>query len=190
VGSPRDPVTTDLNSRQRDDSDIAGYIRHPADKSKTTIIRRPQMYTLVDFSSYLSGYVDGEGCFTVSVSRRSKMKTGWEFRPSFSVSQNYDRASPLYLMAEYFNCGTIRPDRSDKTLKYEVRSLQNLISRIIPHFEKHPLISEKQQSFLAFRDICFDMYLGNHLSHKHIQSILERAEIINGGKRKYTFGKI
>ena len=50
---------------------------------------------LMDISSYISGYVDGEGCFTVSFSPRSKLRVGWEVRPSFSVSQNADRSEVL-----------------------------------------------------------------------------------------------
>ena len=79
--------------------------------------------TAIDFPSYLSGYFDGEGCFTVSISPRAKLKVGWEVRPSVSVSQNEDRSQVLHLIESYFGCGTIRPDPGDKTVKWEVRSL-------------------------------------------------------------------
>src|ERR1700704_5619847 len=46
----------------------------------------------MDLSAYFAGFVDGEGCFTVSFSPRSKLLIGWEVRPSFSVSQNADRS--------------------------------------------------------------------------------------------------
>ena len=49
----------------------------------------------VYIASYISGYVDGEGCFTISYSPRIKLRTGWEVRPSFSVSQNADRSEVL-----------------------------------------------------------------------------------------------
>ena len=75
-------------------------------------------------SAYISGYADGEGCFTVSISPRKKLRAGWEVRPSFSVSQNGDRAEVLYAIQAYFGCGSIRPDRSDQTLKWEVRRLE------------------------------------------------------------------
>ena len=182
MGSPSDPVTTNPNM-----GEIAVTVRHPMDKSTAAITRRPRG---CDFAQYLSGYVDGEGCFTVSVSKRIKMRTGWEIRPSFSVSQNFDRAQVLYLIREYFECGTIRPDRSDKTLKYEVRSLQELVTKIIPHFERYPMLSEEQASFLAFREICFEMTSGRHLSPNSLNSILIRAEKINQGKRKHNFEKI
>ncbi len=70
-------------------------------------------------SAYISGYVDGEGCFTVSISPRAKLLAGWEVRPSLSVSQNGDRAEVLHAIQAHFGCGSIRPDRSDKTLKWE-----------------------------------------------------------------------
>jgi hypothetical protein len=65
-------------------------------------------------SAYVSGYADGEGCFTVSISPRAKLNVGWEVRPSFSVSQNGDRAEVLHALQAYFGCGRIRPDRSER----------------------------------------------------------------------------
>jgi LAGLIDADG endonuclease len=97
----------------------------------------------MDIGSYISGYVDGEGCFTVSSSPRRRLRTGWEVRPSFSVSQNGDRAEVLLLMREFFGCGSIRPDRSDRTLKFEVRNIDDLVVKIVPHFESCPMLSGK-----------------------------------------------
>src|SRR5438876_11498002 len=101
----------------------------------------------MDLSAYFAGFVDGEGCFMVSFSPRSTLLIGWEVRPSFSVSQNADRSEVLVLMQRHFECGSIRPDRSDKTLKYEVRRLDDLVERIIPFFEAHPLIYSNQGYF-------------------------------------------
>src|SRR3954469_16911899 len=53
-------------------------------------------------SAYISGYADGEGCFTVSISPRAKLLAGWEVRPSFSVSQNGDRAEVLHALQDLF----------------------------------------------------------------------------------------
>ena len=136
---------------------------------------------------YISGYVDGEGCFSVSFSRRSKMLVGWETKPSFSVSQNQDRAEVLYLIQKRFGCGFIRRDFSDKTLKYEVRSLDDLVKKVIPHFKKYPLISSKQKDFLKFKDICLLMKMNNHKHPLGLKRIIKIAFTMNpGGKRKYT----
>jgi hypothetical protein len=58
-------------------------------------------YSREFLSAYISGYVDGEGCFTVSISPRAKLVAGWEVRPSFSVSQNGDRAEVIHAIAAY-----------------------------------------------------------------------------------------
>src|SRR5207245_11038848 len=96
------------------------------------------------FSAYISGYADGEGCFSVSISPRATLAVGWEVRPSFSVSQNGDRAEVLHALQAYFGCGSIRPDRSDSTLKWATRSLAGLVERVIPPFLRSPLLPPDQ----------------------------------------------
>ena len=86
--------------------------------------------------SYISGYVDGEGCFNVSM--------------------------VLLLMQEYFGGGWIGPDRSDKTVKWETRNLTHLLERILPHFRRHPLLSAKQQDFELFDAVCTAISRRNH----------------------------
>jgi LAGLIDADG endonuclease len=118
----------------------------------------------VDLPSYISGYVDGEGCFTVSISPRRTLRVGWEVRPSLSVSQNGDRSEVLLMIQQHFGCGTLRPDRSDRTLKWEVRSLPLLVAVVIPHFRQYPLQSGKRRDFELFAVICERMTRGEHRS--------------------------
>ena len=108
----------------------------------------------MNLQSYISGYIDGEGCFCVSFTPSKRHRFGWEVRPSFSVSQNQDRAELLYLIQQTWDCGFIRPDRSDRTLKFEVRKVTDLVDKVIPHFEVYPLLSSKQQDVIRFRQIC------------------------------------
>lgn len=140
-----------------------------------------------DIQEYISGYIDGEGCFSVSFSKRDKFIVGWETKPSFSVSQNEDRAKSLFLIQKEFKCGFMRRDFSDKTLKYEVRSLEELIKNIIPHFENFPMLSTKQTDFESFKKICFLMQKGLHKKKKGLKKIMDVAFTMNSsGKRKYT----
>ena len=145
----------------------------------------------MDISSYISGYVDGEGCFTVSFSPRRKLRTGWEVRPSFSVSQNADRNEVLSAIRTYFGCGGIRPDRSDKTLKFEVRDLASLITKVIPHFERYPLMSGKRRDFEKFAAICRLLERGDHLSQPGLRVIANLAVTMNpSGKRRFQLAEL
>ena len=137
----------------------------------------------MDLNAYLSGY--GEGCFCVTINKSKRHAFGWEIRSSFSVSQNRDRAEILRLYQQHFGCGSIRPDRSDTTLKYEVRSVCDLVERVIPHFEKYPLLSSKRKDFEKFAVVCKKMSRGEHLTERGFREIVELAFTINTGKRKY-----
>jgi hypothetical protein len=142
-------------------------------------------------SPYITGYADGEGCFTVSIAPREKILVRWEVRPSFSVSQNRDRAEVLLLLEDYFGCGSIRPDRSDRTLKWETRRLVDILDRVIPHFERYPLLSSKRLDFEAFASICKMMGRGAHLSRDGLRDIARLAHSMNvGGKRRYALEEI
>jgi hypothetical protein len=119
------------------------------------------------------------------------MDVGWEVRPSLSVSQNGDRSEVLLLMREYFGCGTVRPDRSDKTLKWEVRSLPLLVARVVPHFETYPLLSSKQRDFELFASVCERMVRREHLTRTGLQEIVRLAGQMNpSGKRGYAPARI
>jgi LAGLIDADG endonuclease len=142
-------------------------------------------------SAYISGYVDGEGCFTVSISPRAKLAVGWEVRPSLSVSQNGDRAEVLHAIQAYFGCGSIRPDRSDKTLKWETRRLGDLLGRVIPHFEAYPLLSGKRRDFDRFAAVCKLMACGAHRERRGLVRIVELVRMMNpSGQRRYDAGAL
>jgi hypothetical protein len=137
--------------------------------------------------SYISGYFDGEGCFSVAFSPRAKLRAGWEVRPSVSVSQNGDRSEVLWEIQRYFDCGTIRPDRSDQTLKWEVRNCALLRSRILPHFKRYPLRSSKQRDVELLTDICDRMSVGDHLVPAPLIEIVNLAALMNpSGIRRYA----
>ncbi len=171
-----DPVTTEAKAEMT-------FL--PQGKS-TNVIRRRPFGTGIDIPSYISGYVDGEGCFCVSLRPQPRIRVGWEVRPSFSVSQNGDRAELVKLLPKVFGSGTIRPDRSDKTLKFEIRSLQQLNESVIPFFEAYPLLSSKRKDFELFRRICRSMQSESHLTQAGLLMIAELAQQMNAGIRKYA----
>src|SRR3989344_8416652 len=159
--------------------------------AKSCIIKSMMSYNTPalkrELANYISGYADGEGCFCVSFSRRPKLRVGWEVKPSFAVGQNYDRREVLDLMMKYFGCGFIRRDYGDKTLKYEVRSLDDLIIKIIPHFDTFPLKSSKRNDFVLFAKICRQMKRLDHLNKIGLAKIVGLAYQMNSsGKRRYA----
>src|SRR5204863_8846792 len=104
--------------------------------------------------SYIAGYVDGEGSFSVSVQRNTSCRVGFQLVPEFHVSQNSDRAQVLELIRERLGCGYIKPNsRRDRALVLVVRNRESLLERVLPFFEQCRLLSTKQGDFEKFARI-------------------------------------
>ena len=58
------------------------------------------------------------------------------------------------------------------TLVYRVNSLKEILTTIIPHFDKYPLITQKRSDYLLFREVVMIMSRGEHVTAEGIQAIV------------------
>jgi hypothetical protein len=134
---------------------------------------------------YIAGYVDGEGSFSVVVNRNPTCRSGHQLVPEFHVSQNDDRAQVLrVIQARLGGCGYIKPNgRRDRALVFVVRRREDLLERVIPFFERQPLLSSKHEDFAKFAHIVRAMAAGHHRSASGFQELLAEALSMNGNGR-------
>ena len=134
--------------------------------------------------SYIAGYVDGEGSFSVSVQRNQSCRIGFQLVPEFHVSQNGDRAQVLELIHKRLDCGYIKPNsKRDRALVLVVRDRKSLVERVIPLFEGNPLLSTKHADFEKFTRVVRGMALGHHRTPAGFGELLGLALSMNGGGR-------
>jgi LAGLIDADG endonuclease len=135
----------------------------------------------------LSGFALGEGSFMVVVRRRGDYTKKWKLSAAFNVSQK-DRV-PLDLFMETLGCGTIRKAGNDGWY-WEVNSLRDIQARVVPFFERFPLIGRKAEDFDRFRAAA-RILSGKDLSYQDYAEVLALREGMNGGgKRRYTMQRI
>ncbi len=85
----------------------------------------------------------------------------------------------------------MRRDVKDRTLKYEIRSLDDLLAKVIPHFERYPLLSGKAKDFKLFRRVCLLMEKRRHTTLGGLKEITRLAFQMNpSGTRKYKRDEI
>ncbi|SRR6266508_324915 len=116
--------------------------------------------------AYIAGYVDGEGSFHVAVQRNPSTRAGWQLVPEFRVSQNAERRQVLDLIAGRLGCGRIVENHRgsrDATLVLVVRNRNDLLTRVVPFFVAQPLLSSKQQEFLAPSPRSFGRWVGRSI---------------------------
>lgn len=137
-------------------------------------------------ADYIVGFTDGEGCFSLHITKRTQNNFGFFFTPSFSLSQNTSSKHVLEEIQAFFGCGFVRKDR--KTSKYEVRDLQELLLKIIPFFEKNKLRTQKRQYFETFCEICHLLKNKTHLEHSGVVKLIDLAYSMNnsGQNRRKT----
>ena len=139
---------------------------------------------------WIVGFVDGEGCFSVSIFRNptAKTKTGWQIFSEFVVSQGESSRKSLNKIMRYFKCGYIivnkrKDNHHEHMLKYCVRSINDLREKIIPFFDKHQLVTRKNKDFKIFKKIVNLIYQQKHLSKNGMIRIARLISTMN--RKKY-----
>ena len=148
-----------------------------------------------EFCNYLVGFVDGEGTFHVGIHKRNQLKTGWQVYCEFHVSQNHDKISILQDIKDVLGCGYIKPNHrnsNDKTYVLVVRNQRDLLSRVIPFFERYPFRSPKQKDFEKFAKVVRMIEKGKHLHKNGLVEITKIAFSMygNGKYRKTSINRI
>ncbi len=140
----------------------------------------------LEIEGWIAGFVDGEGCFSVSMIRNSTTKLGWQLFPEFVVTQGEKSRAALEIIENYFECGSIYLNRRsdghrEQLLRYCVRSADDLRIRIVPFFTLHILRTAKQQDFEKFVAILQLMEEKRHYTFEGLQDV---AHIIQSMNRK------
>ena len=134
-------------------------------------------------AQWITGFVDGEGCFHVGINPHGEMTAGFQVLPEFTVVQHERDVQVLHALKAHFGCGVVRVNHGDR-MAYRVRSVKHLLEHIVPFFVKHPLKTRKNVDFLKFRDVLLLMDAGNHLTAEGIEQIRSIAQQMNRGRSR------
>ena len=138
-------------------------------------------------AGWVTGFVDGEGCFTVPIQRQPTAATGWQVQPQFVVVQSGSSVSALEALKDFFGCGRInanvRRDNHRETMyRYIVRRFSDLDAIVVPFFRQHPLRTSKQSDFEKFATCVEMVAAGEHLANEGLIAIAEITETMNRQK--------
>jgi hypothetical protein len=136
---------------------------------------------------WMVGFVDGEGCFSVSITKNKTTRLGWQVQPEFVVSQGMKSKDSLEIFKNFFGCGRIfvnrRHDNHKEDLyRYCVRSVSELREIIIPFFKENELQTAKAEVFRKFIIIIGMMTKREHLTKEGVIKIANIAKTLNRQK--------
>ena len=130
--------------------------------------------------SWVTGFTDAEGTFTVVFDKVNTRKLNWRIQPKFQISLHV-RDLPLLLKVQQFfgNIGSV--SESESMAFYSVSSVKDLVKTIIPHFLKYPLLTQKGADFILFKQIVDLMENKAHLTIEGINKIINIKAAMNLG---------
>ncbi len=132
---------------------------------------------------WIVGFVDGEGCFHVGISRQPKMSLGCQVLPELTVVQHRRDIALLHRLRSAMGCGVVRRNHDDRYC-WRVRELTSLARVVVPFFERHPLRSRKAVEFRKFARVVRLMVQQAHLTEEGLSRIRRIAATMNRGSRE------
>jgi hypothetical protein len=139
---------------------------------------------------WITGFVDGEGCFSIHIVRqptradRRGYKTGFQVAHQFVVTQGAKSIECLQMMQKFFGVGRVYCNRrhdnhKEHLYQYVVARRSDLLETIIPFFQEHSLRTSKKRDFAKFVE-CVNMIKQNvHVTPRGLLAILEIMQTMN-----------
>src|ERR1700683_1599171 len=110
---------------------------------------------------WITGFVDGEGCFSIHFvrqphrSNRRGYRTGFQVAHAFAVTQGAKSIECLHVLQKFFGVGDVYANRrhdnhKEHLYQYCVMKRDDLMQTIIPFFQRYPLRTSKVNDFSRF----------------------------------------
>ena len=130
---------------------------------------------------FISGFTDAEGCFFIFIRKTPKNKLGWQFEANFTINLHTRDIELLKLIQAYFGgVGRIGKERNNCRY-FTIGSLDQILTKVIPHFDKYPLKTQKYVDYLLFKEVVMMMQRKEHLTIEGLQKIINIRASINKG---------
>ena len=125
--------------------------------------------------NYIVGFVDGEGCFSISINKNSDRLP--EVRLIFEIELREDDEPILHEIQKVLDCGNIyrleyeRYSKWRPHVKLKISNFTDISSKVIPFFQRYPLQAKKRLQFKQFCQVAELIRTKRHLTPEGIEEI-------------------
>lgn len=132
--------------------------------------------------SWLSGFVDGEGCFYIKT--KKKNNTVIQITPTFSISQHSRDFYLMNIIKDYLGCGILEKVKTrPNSVNFVVYKNSDISKIIIPLFKENIVLGVKSLDFFDFCKVNNLIEKKLHLTPEGISEIIRIKKGMNS-KRK------
>ena len=132
-------------------------------------------------SSFITGLIDAEGSFVVTILKNARYSLGWVIQARFQFKlHEKDRDLVLAIRDFYNNIGYISNINKRNSVEFRVTNIKDLYV-IISHLESNRLLTNKCADFLLFKQICAIILENKHYTPEGLQKILNNKAAMSWG---------
>lgn len=133
---------------------------------------------------WLTGFADGESCFYVKISKKSKgYSSGVQVMIAFSISQHVRDELLLIKFIKYLGCGNIeKVSTRPSGVNFVVYKFSDIFEKIIPFFQSYPLQGIKYMDYWDFCEVAKIMKDKGHLTDEGVKKIKSLKSGMNTGR--------
>lgn len=134
--------------------------------------------------NYIAGFIDGEGCFTITISKHSTKKLGLDARIHFQIELRSDDVEILQSIQETLGCGKIYHLSYERYgwhphAEFKVSSFPDIVNKLIPFLTRYPLRAKKRLSYQYFLQAVEIFKQKRHLTLEGIEELKEIRSKMN-----------
>lgn len=134
--------------------------------------------------NWLAGFTEADGCFYVSVVK-SKTTTGFTVQLKFQLTQHSRDKQLMEYLITYLECGRYEArSKNAQAGNFVVSKLSDITKKIIPFFDKYPIIGSKSKDFADFKLVSKLIENKAHLTAEGLDQIKKIKERMNTGRKE------
>jgi len=156
---------------------------HDAFPNVVPVLRPIVKISTIPNPNWLAGFVSGEGCFSIHVAKSVSNKSGFRAWSRFQITQHNREEEFMKTLEIYLNCGRYYPKSQSEVGDFVVSKLLDITDKIIPFFEKYPILGVKCQDFKDFCEASELIKSKAHLSDLGLDRIQKIKAGMNRGRK-------
>ena len=154
--------------------------------SKTNPVKRSLIKTTsIPDPNWIAGFVSGEGNFDAGI-RKSTNIIGSRVYLRFRLTQHARDTQLMELIIQYLGVGRLEKDSRKPIVYLIVGNISDLTQKIIPFFNKYPIMGIKYLDYQDWCQIAHLITLGSHLTNEAFEKIRQIEFKMNKGRKNGT----
>ena len=128
------------------------------------------------------GFTEGEGCFSIRITKSSTVKTGWQVQLRYNITQHSIDKVFMNSLVKFWGCGKVFLRFRENKVDFQILKLKDLSEIVIPLFKNMPLQGAKSKDFLDFSKAVDIMKVKGHLTNEGLEQLRKLKVGMNTGR--------